>query len=133
MSWYFEAWKKYAVFSGRARRKEYWTFYLINTAITSLLGVLMVYLRSKESPPNGADALATVLYYGFILAILLPNIAVTVRRLHDTGRSGWWLLISLVPLIGVIVLVVFLLEDSQPNENQYGPNPKGGEVLSRSV
>jgi uncharacterized membrane protein YhaH (DUF805 family) len=64
----------------------------------------------------------------YSLAVLIPSIAVGVRRLHDTGRSGWWLLISLVPLIGIIVLIVFLATDSQPGANQYGPNPKGARA-----
>ncbi|GAB4342018.1 MAG: DUF805 domain-containing protein [Candidatus Abyssubacteria bacterium] len=93
MKWYLQVLKKYAVFSGRAQRMEYWMFFLFNLIIA-------------------------------MLAVLLPGVAVTVRRLHDTGRSGWWLLIGFVPLIGGIVLLVFMVFDSQPGQNEYGPNPK---------
>ena len=64
------------------------------------------------------------------LAVLIPSIAVTVRRLHDTGRTGWWILIGLIPVIGGIVLLIFMLLDSEPGENQYGPNPKTQEAIA---
>ncbi len=118
MNWYLGVLKKYAVFSGRARRKEYWMFILVNVIIAFVLGlidgIVGVALESDQS-------LLTTLY---TLAILLPSLAVGVRRLHDTGRSAWWLLIALVPIIGPIVLLVFLVQDSQHGDNQYGPNPK---------
>ncbi len=111
MKWYFEVLKKYAVFSGRARRKEYWMFLLFHIIIIAL-GVI-------ESIVGTNSVIA--LFY--MLAILLPGLAVTVRRLHDTGKSGWWLLIGLVPLIGIVILV-FMVQDGQAGDNQYGPNPK---------
>jgi len=118
MNWYLDVLKKYAVFSGRARRKEYWMFVLVNVIIAFVLGlidgIVGVALGSDQS-------LLSTLY---ILAILLPGLAVGVRRLHDTGRSAWWLLIALVPIIGPIVLLVFSVQDSQHGDNQYGPNPK---------
>ncbi|UGY90294.1 DUF805 domain-containing protein [Streptomyces gobiensis] len=112
MHWYVDVLKKYAVFNGRARRQEYWMFALISLVISIVLTIV--------------DA---VLGTGFIvglysLAVLLPSLAVGVRRLHDTDRSGWWLLIALIPLVGVIILLVFLASDSTPQENSYGPNPK---------
>lgn len=113
MNWYIEVLKKYAVFSGRSRRKEYWMFVLFNLLITFALGFI--------ERLAGGPGIIGVLYS---LAVSIPGIAVAVRRLHDTNRSGWWLLISLIPLIGVIVLVVFLASDSEPEENQYGVNPK---------
>ena len=113
MNWYLEVLKKYAVFSGRARRKEYWMFFLFNIIIAFVLGFV-------EGLVGGPGVLGTL--YG--LAILIPGIAVSVRRLHDTNRSGWWLLIGFVPLIGAIVLLVFMVQDSKPGENQYGANPK---------
>ncbi len=112
MKWYFEVLKKYAVFSGRARRKEYWMFLLFHIIIIIALGVI-------ESIVGTNSVIA--LFY--MLAILLPGLAVTVRRLHDTGKSGWWLLIGLVPLIGIVILV-FMVQDGQAGDNQYGPNPK---------
>lgn len=113
MNWYLEVLKKYAVFSGRARRKEYWMFVLFNLIITFVLAFI-----------EGIVGSPGVLCGLFSLALLIPGIAVAVRRLHDTSRSAWWLLIAFVPLIGNIVLLVFLVMDSQQGENQYGPNPK---------
>ena len=118
MNWYLEVLKKYAVFNGRARRKEYWSFFLFNILVSILLAVIDMAIGSFN-----AEAGMGLLGGIYALAVLIPSIAVSVRRLHDTGRSGWWLLIALVPIIGVIVLVIFMLQDSKP-ENQYGPNPK---------
>ena len=123
MNWYLEALKKYAVFSGRARRKEYWYFFLFNILISIVLAVI-------DGMTGTLDAEAGIGLLGGIygLAVLIPGLAVSVRRLHDTDRSGWWLLIVLIPLIGAIVILVFMVQDSKPNENQYGSNPKGAAV-----
>ena len=120
MSWYLQALKKYAVFSGRSRRMEYWYFVLFNIIVSIVLGVIDGLLGTSGSYA-GAGLLSGI--YG--LAVLIPSLAVTVRRLHDTDRTGWWILIALVPLIGVIVLLVFALLEGTPGDNQYGPNPKG--------
>jgi uncharacterized membrane protein YhaH (DUF805 family) len=123
---YLEVWKKYAVFSGRARRTEFWVFVLVN----SLIEFLCVVLGFLPLNFSASDAAMVVTYvFGFIfnifyIAILVPTLAVATRRLHDTGRSGWWLLIYFVPF-GSIVLLVFFCLDSNPGSNQYGPNPKG--------
>jgi uncharacterized membrane protein YhaH (DUF805 family) len=118
MNWYLKALKKYAVFNGRARRKEYWMFFLFNIIIGFFLGLIEgVAGIAPEGDPSVVGAL-------FMLAVLLPTLAVGVRRLHDTDRSGWWMLLALVPIIGAIVLFGFTIQDSQPGENQYGPNPK---------
>ncbi|MDY0250058.1 MAG: DUF805 domain-containing protein [Pseudomonas sp.] len=119
MNWYIEVLKKYAVFNGRARRKEYWFFILFNLIISIVLGVIDGVIGSV-SAEAGIGLLGGI----YSLAVLLPGLAVSVRRLHDTNRSGWWLLIGLIPLIGAIVLIVFLASDSKPEENQYGANPK---------
>ena len=113
MNWYLEVLKKYAVFSGRARRKEYWMFFLFNIIIAFVLGFI-------EGLVGGPGIISTL----YSLAVLIPIIAVSIRRLHDISRSGWWLLIYLVPIIGAIVLLVFMVQDSQQGENQYGQNPK---------
>jgi len=117
--WYLQALKKYAVFSGRARRKEYWFFVLWYLIITILLGILdgMLGLRIGQ---------AGVLQTLYALAVLIPSLAVTVRRLHDTGRTGWWLLIVLIPFIGFIVLLVLMCLEGEPGENKYGASPKAG-------
>jgi uncharacterized membrane protein YhaH (DUF805 family) len=114
MNWYIEVLKKYAVFSGRARRMEYWMFVLFNFIIAIVIGIVEGIL--------GSPAILSMIYS---LAVLIPSIAVSMRRLHDIGRTGWWLLIAFVPLIGAVVLLVFMVLDSQPGSNAYGPNPKG--------
>ena len=114
MNWYLGVLKKYAVFGGRARRKEYWMFVLFNVLITLALGIVEGIVLPGSSVLPGL----------YSLAVLVPGLAVSVRRLHDTGRTGWWVLISLVPIIGAIVLLVFMVLDSQPGENAFGPNPK---------
>jgi uncharacterized membrane protein YhaH (DUF805 family) len=124
MNWYLAVLKKYAVFSGRAHRTEYWMFTLVNLII-SLILVAVENLIGLVPEGGGQGVLSGI----YTVAVLLPSLAVGVRRLHDTGRSGWWLLIGLAPLIGVIVLVVFFVQDSQPGSNTYGPNPKGVEAV----
>jgi uncharacterized membrane protein YhaH (DUF805 family) len=118
MNWYVAVLKKYAEFGGRARRKEYWMFYLINMLISGVCTAIDAIFGW------GYQSGLTVLYCLYSLAILVPSLAVTVRRLHDTGRSGWWLFIALLPIIGAIILFVFWVQDSQPGDNRYGPNPK---------
>lgn len=106
--------QKYADFSGRARRSEYW-FYT--------LGAIIVYVIAYAL----SLAIHTMIPYLLVaLALLLPGLSVAVRRLHDTGKSGWLVLISVIPLIGAIVLIVFLVADSEPGTNAYGPSPKSG-------
>ncbi|MCW8193407.1 DUF805 domain-containing protein [Proteobacteria bacterium 005FR1] len=107
MEWYLEVLKKYAVFDGRAQRVEFWWFVLINLIIAVVLGWI-------------SETLSSI--YG--LAVLLPAIGVSIRRLHDTGRTGWWLLLSFLPVIGTIILIIFYVQDSEEGTNEYGPNPK---------
>ncbi|MEV7425134.1 MULTISPECIES: DUF805 domain-containing protein [unclassified Streptomyces] len=117
MNWYVDVLKQYAVFSGRARRKEYWMFFLFNFVISIAVGVIGGVI--------GAENLLNALYG---LAILIPSLAVAVRRLHDTGRSGWWLLIALVPLVGFIILIVFLALEGEQGPNAHGANPKHAQT-----
>ncbi|MBE4909647.1 DUF805 domain-containing protein [Bacillus luteolus] len=113
MSWFLKAIKNYAVFRGRARRTEYWMFVLVSAIFAFVIAFIEPFL--------GIEPILSGIYSLFLL---LPSLSVTVRRLHDTGRSGWWILISLIPLIGAIVLFVFTVLDSEPGENKYGPSPK---------
>lgn len=113
MEWYLKVLKNYVVFQGRARRKEYWMFVLFNVIIS-------IILSSVEAVADLPKILSTI----YSLAVLLPSLAVGARRLHDIGKSGWWLLISFIPIIGGIILLVFMCQDSQDGDNQYGPNPK---------
>lgn len=116
MQWYIEVLRKYAVFEGRARRKEYWMFVLVNIIIAFTLGVIEgaigVYFFNR--------------IYG--LAVLIPSLAVGVRRLHDTNRSGLWLLIGLVPVVGFIVLLIFMAQPGDDGDNQYGSDPLASEA-----
>ena len=122
MNYYLAALKNYAVFQGRARRAEFWWFVLCNFIVSMVLQTLFgAVLLTAEEGGGSPLAFIPVLY---TLAVLIPSIAVGVRRLHDSGRSGWWILIGLVPLIGAIVLIVFYVQDSNPGDNEYGANPK---------
>ena len=119
MKWYFQVLSKYAVFAGRARRKEYWMFNLVH-------GVIIFVLKGSELligrfAPIGPITLVEALY---VLATFVPLVAVSVRRLHDTNRSGWWFLLFLVPLVNLVLFFWFMTQDSQPAENRFGPNPK---------
>jgi len=123
MNWYLTVLKSYAVFRGRSRRKEFWFFILIDTVIFTLLSIADfisdIVIYGEWSSEN--IAFASSVY--FILT-LIPKIALTVRRLHDTGKSGFWLFSLLIPPVGIIVLFVFSLLDSDSGDNKYGQNPK---------
>lgn len=119
MHWLIDPFKKYVVWAGRATRSEYWYFSLFTFLITIGLAIIDTGLGTVDET-TGQGVLGAL----WSLFILLPSLAVFVRRLHDTGRSGWWFWILLVPLIGVIVILVFMCIDSQNEENQYGANPK---------
>ena len=123
MNWYLEVLKKYAVFDGRARRKEYWFFVLFNVIIGMAMGFIDA-LTGNINPETGLGIFSGI----YALGVMIPGMAVSVRRLHDTGRSGWWLLITFVPVIGAIIFIYFMVLDSNPESNEYGPSPKGNEV-----
>jgi len=118
MKWYFQPLRKYAEFAGRARRKEYWTFVLINLAIIFALRRLDILVGTWDS--ESRVGLVSGLFH---LATLIPTIAVSIRRLHDTNRSGWWYLLVFVLIVGWIPLLIFLTENSHSDENKYGPSP----------
>lgn len=125
MSWYFKVLQNYFNFSGRARRKEYWMFFLFQIifAIVAIIIDNVLGLAIKDigyGPVYGLYALAT----------LIPGLAVTVRRLHDTGKSGWYFLVGLIPFIGGIILLVFVVSAGDVGENAYGPDPKSDEYIS---
>ncbi len=119
MNWYLAVLKNYAGFSGRARRKEYWMFVLFNIIFLIVAMILDTVLGTAiEGAGYG------LFYFLYTLAVLIPGLAVSVRRLHDVGKSGWMILIVLIPIIGWIWLLVLMFTNSNPRENQYGPNPK---------
>jgi uncharacterized membrane protein YhaH (DUF805 family) len=119
MNWYLEVLKKYAVFGGRARRKEYWMYFLFNLifaiAAAILDNVLGLAIKDVGYGP---------IYILYALATLVPGVAVTVRRLHDIGKSGWYIFVGLIPCVGGIILLVFAVTAGDFGENEYGPDPK---------
>lgn len=121
---YLNAWRRYVDFNGRSRRREYWFFVLFNVLISIGLGIIdgIFGLGNMEM---GVGLLSSL--YG--LAVLLPSLGYAVRRCHDIGRSGLWLLLLVIPFLGPLIILVFMLMDSEPGSNDYGPNPKGEEAV----
>ncbi|MEW6982446.1 DUF805 domain-containing protein [Colwelliaceae bacterium 6471] len=116
MEYFIGALKRYADFTGRARRKEYWMFILMYFVLGLVLAFIDAFL--------GGEMLTAL----FSLVLFIPSISIAARRLHDTGRSGWWQLIALIPLIGIIILIVFLVQDSH-DANDYGESPKAVSLV----
>jgi uncharacterized membrane protein YhaH (DUF805 family) len=133
VNWYVKALKQYVDFSGRARRREYWMFVLVNVVIVIVLSVIDTLLgtggfRATAGGGSFYAANSLGLLSGlYTLAVLLPSIAVTVRRLHDTDRSGWWILLGFIPIIGGIILLVFYVLEGTRGPNRFGPDPKAIE------
>jgi uncharacterized membrane protein YhaH (DUF805 family) len=123
MAWYLLAWQRATDFSGRSRRTEYWMFQLFNVLVGLALGLVAFAVGATSSEQDGLKVF-TICVGIFGLVSFIPALSITIRRLHDTGRSGWWYLIAFVPLIGGLILFVFTLLDSDPDRNEYGPNPK---------
>jgi uncharacterized membrane protein YhaH (DUF805 family) len=115
MNWYLTVLKNYVGFSGRARRTEYWMFALFNFIILLVLAILAAVTKSY---------FFWVLYALYALAVIVPGVAVTWRRMQDTGRNGLWILLGLIPFVGSIVLLVFMLLPGTPGPNEFGPDPK---------
>ena len=141
MKWYIKVLKNYANFKDRARCREYWMFILINTIIFIVLGILfmlpnMIYSEFMLQSYNDYDyveiintintiyLILYIIYSVYGLFILIPSLAVSVRRLHDIGKSGWFILISLIPIVGNIILMFWFSEEGMPETNKYGENPK---------
>lgn len=118
MKEFVDVFKKAFVFNGRSRRKEYWMFVLFSTLISIVLSIVDTVAGLELAEGMG------ILGGLFSILIIIPTISVTIRRLHDIGRSGWWILLSFIPIIGWITLFIFSLLDSQSGTNAYGPNPK---------
>lgn len=118
MNWYLKVFNQYADFSGRARRKEYWMFVLFNM-LFAFIAVIMDNILGLALPELGYGPI-----YGlYLLAVIIPGLSVTVRRLHDTGKSGWMILISIIPILGTIWLFVLLVSEGDRGSNKYGPDP----------
>ena len=110
----------YADFNGRSRRSEYWYFTLMNICLSLVVAVL----RRSLGPNSSLYTLISGVYGVYTLGVLIPGLAVGCRRLHDIGKSGWFLLLNLIPFFGQVVLIVWLCQDSSPGSNQYGEYPK---------
>ena len=122
MEWYLKVVRdNYANFNGRASRQEYWMFFLFNIIFAIVVGFVDGFLGLG------------FLYLLYSVAVLIPSLAVGVRRLHDVNKSGWWLFISLIPIIGAIWLLILLCTDSNPGENNYGPSPKAAPILNEET
>jgi uncharacterized membrane protein YhaH (DUF805 family) len=119
MKWYLKVLRQFTDFEGRARRMEYWMFTLVNAVF-----ILIAMSLDNILGLAGEFYMIGPIYVLYVLAMLLPSLAVGVRRLHDIGKSGWMMLISFIPLIGGIWLLILFVSDSQPGENEYGLNPK---------
>lgn len=124
MNWYLRAFENYVNFSGRARRKEYW-FFTLFSFIFAIAAIIIDNVLGLAS-----EALGYGPVYGlYVLATFLPSLSLSVRRLHDTGRSGWYLLLAFIPCIGGIILLVFALTEGDAHPNNYGPDPKAAERM----
>ena len=131
MRWMLMPLRRYAEFTGRSRRKEYWMFYLLNILISLFVGLLFVVGYYADMSQSEMDTyLMPVVYIAcvYALATLIPGLAVTVRRLHDTDRSGWNILWGLVPLVGGFILLYFYVSDGDQGPNRFGPDPKGEDM-----
>jgi uncharacterized membrane protein YhaH (DUF805 family) len=128
MQYYLDALKNYAKFSGRSRRSAYWYFVLFNLIVSIVAAIIDNLLGTtiKLETPQGLMALPYgYVYFIYALFVVIPGLALSVRRLHDVGKSGWFILIALIPLVGAIWLLILFCTDSVPGANEYGPNPKG--------
>ena len=134
MEWMLAPYKRYAEFSGRSRRMEYWMFRLFEFGAIIGLFLISAIVAGAASSVGGDSAggivggIASLLIMVLILGSIIPSLAVTVRRLHDTGRSGWYMFISLIPLIGAIMLLIALFSEGTRGGNEYGSDPKGGDL-----
>ncbi len=118
MSWYLTVLLKYAVFSGRAQRAEFWMFSLFSLIVSIILRIIDAVLLLDLA--SGISILSTV----YALAVLIPGTAVGIRRLHDVDRNGWFILLVFIPIVGWIWLLILFVREGTPGENQYGSNPK---------
>lgn len=143
MNWMFLPLKRYADFSGRSRRKEYWMFFLLQVIIYAVVMVVGGMLLGSSMPAPGADGMydeqaaaammgassgLMLLYLVVALALLIPSIAVTVRRFHDQDKSGWLVLLGLIPFVGGLIVLVFMFLEGTRGPNRYGEDPKEGEA-----
>lgn len=123
MKWYLKVLKDFGNFRGRARRSEYWYFVLFNI-IFAIVAMVLDNVLGTTFKIEGTTIPYGYIYLLYALVVIIPGLAVAVRRLHDVGKSGWFFLIVLIPLIGSIWLLVLFLTEGKPGDNKWGPNPK---------
>lgn len=135
MNWYLKAFKNYFNFTGRSRRKEFWLFILFHYLFIFLITFLVFFLTRDLYESDETNYVYVVIICTYLLLTLIPSIAITVRRLHDSGKSGWWLLLNFIPYIGWFVILIFTCFDSKPGANKWGPNPKntGNDILINQI
>ena len=144
MNWYIKAWKNYAVFNGRATRSEFWYFVLIHVVVILILRVIdhaiwgsysvFELFRHTDDLYSSESLLRLILAISILTTIyfiFVPYLAVAVRRLHDTNHSGWWVLMKIIPIVGWIVIFIFLVSDGTPGDNRFGSDPKASESKNK--
>ncbi len=125
--------RKYADFQGRARRQEYWLF-VLGVFVAEVVGSVIIDLAGGGAGNfSFVSGVLAILFGVALLGVIVPSIAVAFRRLHDTNRSAWWLLIAFLPLIGSVVLLIFYCLDGTPGPNRFGQDPKGRNLTDASV
>jgi uncharacterized membrane protein YhaH (DUF805 family) len=134
----FQPLRKYADFTGRARRKEFWLFWLfligIEVAFSILISIASGSMGEMDFMTMNGPGKAMFGLYGLVmLALIVPSLAVSIRRLHDTNRTAWWILLALIPFLGALVLIVFYVLDGTPGPNKYGEDPKGRVAVSAAA
>ena len=123
MQYFIKGLKNYATFNGRATRTEYWMYYLFYMIIYFV--ILGIDIAGAAMENEALSLIGAVLIFLFILGLFIPTWAICFRRLHDVGKSGWYIFVNLIPIVGGIWFLVLMCTDSQPGKNQYGDNPKG--------
>jgi uncharacterized membrane protein YhaH (DUF805 family) len=131
MKWAFLPFWRYAEFSGRSRRKEYWMFFLLNMVVLFALGAYLFLTLTPETVQwKPTESRPGVVFILWLLATFVPSLALQARRLHDQDRSGWFILLGFIPYIGGLIMFVFALLEGTPGPNTYGPDPRGDESWS---
>lgn len=121
MEWMLMPLQRYADFSGRSRRKEYWMFFLL----TLIVYFVLAFIGSMGAAPGEMNTIGLILMGIFVLGIIIPSLAVQVRRFHDQDKSGWFVLLNFIPFVGGLIVLVFMVMEGTRGENRYGPDPKG--------
>lgn len=122
MNWFLVALKKYAVMSGRARRKEYWFFILFSSLISLIFPIFYGIFNSIN--PSELNNIIIYMWTIYMILMIVPNFTVTIRRLHDTNHSAWWLFLYLIPFAGALVIFIFMVIDGDKGPNRFGEDPK---------